>query len=192
MNPRSVLPRMLLCAIGLALPSLAHADTLTKSGTFAADNDVFSYSFSTASQSDYTFTTTSFASGGFVPVLTLYNTTTKQAIGNDGPTPGPRDASLSEDLGPGSYELFLTEFPNEAAGNLLTDGFQFANEPYITGQLAGLGDVSFIDDVDGSQRTGNYSVNISSVAATPEPSSWSLMLSGAALVALAAKRRQLV
>ena len=53
----------------------ANAATTNYNGMFAADDTVVTVSFSTATAQTYTFSTSSFAAGGFVPVLTLFRST---------------------------------------------------------------------------------------------------------------------
>ena len=192
---------MHLCKIGLRILPLAlltftispHAlaDTLTQSGSFAADNSVHTYNFTTTGTQNYTFETTSYASGGFVPVLTLFNSA-GTVVGFDGadgmcsagmmPSSSTGicdDALLKTMLGAGSYTLDLTEFPNVAVGTL-SDGFLFASDPTATGDVCGVSGGMFLqsDLATCVQRTSNYSLTITSAAAapTPEPSSFLLLL----------------
>lgn len=87
------------------------------------------------------------------------------------------DAFLQETLGAGSYTLDLTEFPNVAIGNL-SDGFLFASDPTATGDVCGVSGGTFLqsDLATCVQRTSNYSLTITSPAATPEPSTFLLLL----------------
>ena len=185
MNLRSFAPRALTAVAGLALCSLGHASTFSTSGVFSADNSTYELTFSVAGATNYSAATTSYATGGFIPVLTLFNDTTGAPIDDNGSAVS--DASLSDLLSAGTYDLFLTEFPNVAVGNL-SDGFEFASVPNITGQLEG-GTGMFVDDITGQQRTANYALTASSTAVTPEPSSLLLMLPGAAAVMYSVRRR---
>ena len=187
MNLRRYLPCFAVCLLGFAPVLQAHASDFATSGTFAADNSVYSYNFSTTSTDLLNASTTSFATGGFDPVLTLFNVTTGAEVDNDGT--GLSDATLSDLLPAGAYVLDLTEFPNVANGDL-ADGFLFAGDPTATGDLLGIPGGMFLDDITGAQLTDNYSLNVS-VAPTPEPSSWLLMLSGAVGVFYASRRRRL-
>lgn len=194
MNLRSFAPCAALVALGFPSFSQAHAATTTVTGTFSGDDSVFSDPFTTTSTQLYTFTTTSAASGGFLPVLTLFNSTTGKPV--DFSNSGFGDVFLSDTLASGSYVLDLTEFPNEAAGNL-ADGFLFAGDPTATGDACGgaLSGKSFINAQTCSSATplgNNYSLNITSaaVATTPEPSSFLLMLAPAAALMEVARRRR--
>lgn len=185
MNIRSFAPRAFTAVAGLALCSLGHASTYTSSGQFQADDSLSELTFSVNSASNFSAATTSYASGGFVPVFTLFNDTTGTVIDSNGSAIS--DATLSDLLSTGTYDLFLSEFPNVAINNL-SDGFLYAGVPNITGQLQG-GTGMFIDDITGQQRTANYAFTASTTAVTPEPSSLLLMLPGAAAVMYSVRRR---
>lgn len=201
MNVRSFAPRAVAAAVGLAMCSLGHASTTTYSGVFTADNSVFTNAFTTTSGQNYTFTTTSGASGNFLPVLTLYNSGTGSVVdftNDSGFTNGMYDVSLSDTLDAGSYLLALTEFPNVASGNL-TDGFLFGSDPTATGDYCGgsLTGQNFVNAESCSSATQlgkNYSLDATSnaVATTPEPSSFLLMLAPAAALIEVARRRRFV
>lgn len=193
MNLRRYLPYVAVCAMGLAASSLAHADTFSTSGTFTTDDQVYEYDFSSTTAQNYSFTTTSYASGGFVPVLTLFSGA-GDPIDTSTEGPGPTtDASLMDTLNPGSYILTLTEFPNTAVGTF-SQGFLFAGDPTITGDTCSMPGTSFVDTTTTAcmQRTGNYALDVTSTSSpTPEPSSWLLVLPGAAVLALSSRRRRL-
>ena len=188
MNLYRYLPCIVVSMLGFVPFAQAHAVTFSASGDFAADNSVYTHAFSTSTAQDFTFSTTSFASGGFVPVLTLFNATTGAEVDNFGS--GLGDATLTDTLASGSYVLDLTEFPNVAIGTL-AQGFLFATDPTATGDFCGVSGGEFLDDVNCSQLTSKYTLNITSVAATPEPSPWLLVLSGAALVFFTSRRRRI-
>ncbi len=166
----------------LAAPK-ASAITFASSGVFTADNSTFELSFTSTGIQNYTFSTSSFAAGGFVPVLTLFNDTTGAVIGSDG-ADGPcitattchDDATLNARLGTGAYDLFLTEFPNVANGKL-SAGFLFASDPTATGDLCGVAGGKFLqtDTSVCTQRTANYALSVTS-SVTPEPAGWTLVL----------------
>lgn len=187
--------RLVACAVpalALASCSLAHADSTVLSGTFSADDNVVSDPISVTSPQMYTFTTTSAAGGNFLPVLTLFNTATGAPV--DFSNSGFGDVSLSDTLSSGSYLLDLTEYPTVANG-FLADGFLFAGDPTATGDACGgsLAGQSFINSETCSATPlgANYSLNVTSTAVTPEPSSFVLMLAPAAgLVELVRRRRR--
>ena len=172
----------------------AYADSMNYSGHFAADNSTFSLAFSTATAQNYTFSTSSFATGGFVPVLTLFDATNSAPPIAFAETDNS-DVSLSALLGPGSYLLYLTEDPNVFTSNL-AGGLLFAANPTITGDLCGVSGGTFLNVFDGcSQRTSSYALTqtstaVPSTAVTPEPATWLLMLAPVALLTLAQRRRQ--
>ena len=185
---RRILSALALVALSCPLVSQAHADTINYSGMFAADNSIFSVAFSTATTQSYAFTTTSFASGGFVPVLTLFNAS--------GGTPLAfaetdfSDVTLSQLLGPGSYILFLTESPNVFTSTL-SAGTLFSGSPTITGDLCGVSGGTFLNVVSNcSQRSSTYSLSVTNTAATPEPSTILLLLPPAVLLVVSQRRRQ--
>jgi hypothetical protein len=193
----------------------ANAATLTFTGSLTADDSVFTYTFTTASTQVFNFYTTSYGggvnlngtitpAGGFDPVLTLFSTTTGNVLGFGGgtgtcqgsshiaPATGLcEDASFSETLAAGAYTLDLTEFPNVAIGQL-ADGFLFAGDHTITGDICGVSGGTFLesDVAPCAQRTSSYAVNVSSTSPVPEPPTWLLVSPVAAAIALF-KRRQL-
>ena len=92
MTPAKLVSRALsLLLVCAAAAPLAHATSVTYAGTFSSDSQVNQYSFTAASASTYDLYTTSYAgganlngttavSGGFVPVLSLFNATTGSFI----------------------------------------------------------------------------------------------------------------
>lgn len=204
----SVYRSLALLTICLAAVPGALAASFTSTGSLAADNSVFSHTFDTTTAQDFTFYTTSYgggmnadgthtSAGGFVPVLTLFSSTTGNVLafgGGDGMCSGPsmadattgvcEDAYFTQMLDPGSYTLDLTEFPNVAIGNL-SDGFLAGSDTHFTGTNCG-SDGMFLqaDLAPCVQRTANYAVNITSgsTSPVPEPSTWILVLPGAAAI----------
>ncbi|MEO8735278.1 MAG: DVUA0089 family protein [Edaphobacter sp.] len=212
--PKSVIRALAPLVICLAATYGAKAASFTQSGSFSADNSIYTHTFDTTTAQDYTFYTTSYGggtnadgthtnAGGFVPVLTLFSSTTGNVLGFGGgdatcngsanADPGTglcEDAYFSEVLGPGSYTLDLTEFPNVANGGL-NDGFLFSNDPTATGDLCGVSGGTFLqtDVAPCVQRASNFSVNVSSTSPVPEPSTWVLVLPAAAAIALFGHRQ---
>ncbi len=184
--------RLALAVLGVTTLTQAHASTTTLSGTFTADNTVISDPLTLTSAQNYTFTTTSFASGGIVPVLTLFNTVTGNVVDFSGSNTGFSDVALTDTLSAGNYVLDLTEFPNVAIGNLAA-GFLFASNPSITGSDCGVPGGMFYNDITCAQTTANYSVTVTNAATnaaavTPEPSTLLLVLPPA--LALLGRRRR--
>ena len=164
----------------------ANASTFTTSGTFAADNSTFEYNFTDSGAAIFTAATNSYGSG-FVPVLTLYNDSTGLEIDNSGS--GLGDASLSDILNPGTYDLFLTEFPNVAVNNL-ADGFLFSADPSATGDLCGVSGGMFYDVTTcNADPSASYALT-ASTAPTPEPATWLLVLPPAAYMLFSQRRRR--
>lgn len=175
-----------LPVLTLAVASSAHAATMNYSGNFSGDNTVVTIGFSAATTQQYTFATTSFAGGGFLPVLTLFSATGGNPLAFGETDMG--DVSFSQTLGPGNYLLALTEDPNVftttyAAGTLFSS-------PTTTGDFCGVSGGKFLNVFDGcSQRTSNYAVSISSTAVTPEPSTFLLVMPAVALIFFAKYHR---
>lgn len=214
---KSVLRPLALFTICLAAVPVAKAASFTSTGSLSADNSVYSHPFDIATSQNLTFYTTSYgggmnadgtmtSAGGFVPVLTLFSSTggfinTSGGTGGFPPCSGStnadpatgvcEDAYFTQMLDPGSYILDLTEFPNVAVGNL-SDGFLFASNPHITGDICG-SDGMFLqaDLAPCVQRTANFAVNIAPTSASPvpEPSTWVLVLPAAAAIALFGRRQ---
>ena len=181
--------RIALVSLGCAAVTQAHAATTPFSGTFLNDASVFSDPFTVTSAQNYTFTTTSFAAGGIVPVLTLFNATTGAVVDFSGANTGFSDVTLTDTLNAGSYLLDLTEFPNSAVGPTLAAGF-YPNNPTITGSDCNVAGGMFYNDITCTQTTNVYSGTITNVAATvtPEPSTLLLVLPPA--LALLGRRRR--
>lgn len=178
-----------LLALVSPLAERAYAATTNYSGTFAADNTVFTTSFASASNQIYNFSTSSFAAGGFTPVLTLFSATGGNPIAFA--ETGVSDVSFSSQLAPGNYILALSEDPNVFTTNYAA-GTLFASNPTITGDLCGVSGGTFLNLIDCSQHTGNYAFAISSTAVTPEPSTWLLVMPAVALLFVSRYRRQTV
>lgn len=175
-----------LCALA---PSRASASTFSTSGDFAADNSFYELTFSESASTNFSAVTTSFAEGGFLPVLTLFNATTGAAIANDGS--GLGDASLSALLSSGTYNLFLTEFPNVASGDL-SSGFLFGNSPTATGDVCGVSGGTFLNAITCEPTSSHYALTTTSnTAVTPEPATWLLVLPPAAFLLVSSRRRLL-
>jgi len=162
------------------------------SGTFSADDNMVLFTYSVQNLSQVDIFTTSYASGGFSPVITVFDSTGLFAIDAQGIG---SDASLSWVSNPGEqYLVVLTEYPNVSFGPLshFSDGFtlqgqgNFTAKPPFNPFLPG----GFYEP-GGVQRTGNWAITFSSndmtlvvtPAAVPEPSSAFLWFGGVALMA---------
>ena len=199
-SPRSLVRSACLLALCLGVREKAFATTYT--GTFTTDNQVAEFNFNVATASTYTLDTTSYSQGGFVPVLSLFqsNGTIVAADGGSGMCMGGAmkdsgtkmcdDAYLNLALTSGSYILALTEFPNVAINNL-SDGFLFASDPHATGTVCGKSGGTFLQsDVSPCvQRDGKYAVSITNASAVPEPATWALMLPAAGVLFFAGRQQ---
>lgn len=174
-----------LLLLGFAATHEAAAAPLS-SGSFLNDDSFYSFSFTTAASGQFTFNTTSYLTGGFAPVLTLFNSLTGKEIDNAGT--GTSDVSISDALSASSYILYLTEFPNVASGSL-SDGFLFTGFPTITGDSCSVPGGKFLDTTSApcKQRTSSYAVN-ETISAVPEPPTWLLVLPPALLLIGASRR----
>jgi hypothetical protein len=185
---------------------------MTFTGTFANDASNFNYTLTNTATTTYNFYTPSYgggtnangtvtAAGGFDPVLTLFSSTGNVVGfgGGSGTCSGSskadattglcEDAYLSTVLAPGTYSLYLTEFPNVAVG-MLSDGFLAAGDATFTGDNCGVSGGTFLqsDVAPCVQRSANYAVNVASITAVPEPSTLVLMLPAAAAFARYGRR----
>ncbi len=198
MHPRKLLP----LALALLLAAAGHrANAATITGAFNTDDQVNFYTTTITSAQTLSFNTTSYAAGGFVPVLTLFSaagapitfSTTGGAV--DPVTHLSNDAFLSDAATAGTYLLALSEFPNTAT-NTATDPFQFAGQGDFTPGLCptSTGSAFLESDLPTCvQRTGDFSLtsNVALspvVASTPEPATWMLVLPATGLLLLVGKR----
>ena len=189
LKPKMVMAASGLC-IGLIASGNAAAATVSYSGTLGADDQVQLYAYTLAQASNVVFSTDSYgggvtngitiAPGGFVPVLSLFDSA-GNVVANDGADatcyagmqadPGTSmcdDAYLSESLAAGSYTLAVSEFFNVPNGPNLSDGFLMQGQGNFTGPNCGTtGGFYEADIAPCVQRTNSFSV---SATTTPEPS----------------------
>lgn len=201
---RLALRAAVLCAGVVACFGLvsrpAQAGTISLSGTFNSDDD----------QQDFTVTltgapalieTTSYAEGGFDPILSVFSSAGSLLAMNDNgscsqvaadPMTGAcLDSYLPLALPAGSYLLVLTEYDNLPNGPFLADGFTEAGNGNFTGDLFGSPGESFID-FTGSQRTNAWALEFtggSNISEQPEPGSYLLALLGTLLISAKYKSR---
>lgn len=178
----------------------------TYTGTFNSDDDRFVLNFSVAGPATLKAFTSSYAQGGFAPVLTLFGAPGgyQQAVGSANLCPGGGtsssgqfcwDANFATTLQMGSYALVLTQDGNVATSDLLADGFsQDGFFDYTSQMYLGTSGGSCIN-ADGGQRSCDFSLTVDIAldqagggTSVPEPGS--LALFGAALLALRRLRRR--
>ena len=188
MNLPRYVPCVALCLLGFAPLVQAHATPFSTTGNFIADDSVYSYDFTLTGTENITAFTTSYATGGFDPALTLFSDASGNVVAYD--DPADSDATLAATLAAGSYVLDLSEFPNVAVGTL-SQGFLFAGDPTVTGSNCGVSGGMFLDPITCAQLTSNYALTVNAVSATPEPSTWLLVLPGAVGVYYASRRRRI-
>lgn len=200
------------------LPVTSYASNFSFNGTFTNDDDQASFIFTLANPATVQLLTTSYANGGFAPILSLFGLLNQNdpallgqssagvAGGAGNPGCGIRsvnvttglcldallEAGSSGPLAAGSYLLVLTEDPNVPLGPNLSNGFQY---PPGSGNFTanGVKPGPFVDSA-GNQMTGAYSVsinNVDSAVATPEPSTLTMLAAGITLllVGLGVRRR---
>jgi hypothetical protein len=199
--------RSVVCALILSVGSLAFtasAETIVNqtytgtfpamiSGTLANQDTVLEETFTLANPGTVTAYTTSYASGGFQPNLTLFDSN-GIAISNQWATPpstAKADPStgqtldsylMSNPLMAGTYVLTVTDWAlnQSATATSLADGFK-----------SNFGNGMTFVDVAGNTRTGDYALNLSvsgSASPVPEPASF-LLLAPAVLGAFLFRKR---
>ena len=192
----------LIYLVGSLALSGAAASATTLNGSFTTDDQSFTYTWNLAQATTVTAATTSYAAGGFVPVLSLFNATTGAFIAvdggdamctngrmKDGATGLCNDAFLNTAVSAGSYKVVLTEFDNFPNGNL-SDGFsETGNGNFTSAVCSTSGPFWETDLAPCVQRTGNYSLNLTTAStATPEPATVWLMLPVLAIAAYRFRR----
>jgi hypothetical protein len=192
--------------------SAGYSETISLTGTFTHDDDVQLFLYTVQNQGAVTIFTTSFATGGFAPILTLFDASGNFLFANTGsltndcvnnatdPVTGACwDARLTEFANNGTqFILALTEDDNASIfQNKLSDGFteqgngNFTGEPPFGPPTGG----SFLLS-SGVQRTADWAVTFQStdptlsVQAVPEPSTVALLLTGASLIGIGRRSRK--
>lgn len=178
----------LLCGSILAANPAAAAD-LSFTGSLSDPNQVLLFNFVVGAPSNVTLRTytysggtnaagTTFAGGGFDPILALFDSTGLLIGQNDDldTFAGLWDTYLNTNLAAGTYTVSVQAFSNFAIGPNLSDGFQ------NTGSFNG--------------RTTNWAFDVlnvqaaTQIGAVPEPATWAMMLAGFGAVGLGMRRRK--
>lgn len=167
-----------LAALAFAAP--AGAQSFAFNGSLPQGDAVASIDFTVSQFEQWLFYTTSYATGGFDPVLTLFERNGLFQADNDDapffavpkPAPSDFDSFIEIQLEPGDYTLAVSQTGNfSSVGSTLSDPFSGA------GTLAGFG--------------GRTSAFAAVGVAVPEPGSAALLLAGAgAAVGLLRRRRK--
>lgn len=198
--------RILGCLLAGALSAgYAQGSTVTYTGTLSGDDQVQQYAFTTLTATSVDFSTDSYGggtangtttpSGGFVPVVSVFNASSGLLIASDGAdgicsgamsadsvTNICDDANLNLSLGSGSYIVAVSEFFNVPVGPNLSNGFLEQGQGNFTGQTCGTTGAFYETDLANCvQRTGNFTLDIATV---PEPSDLWFALPLAAAVLL--------
>lgn len=167
-----------VAALSFSLP--ARADTV--SGTIVNHSDVVQIPITLTEQGGLTIWTTSFGSGGFDPIVTLWFGGSLVGYNDDAfgalPGQGRYDSILREpNLAPGDYLLTVSSYNNFANGGTLAEGFLYDGATPIPIE-------------QWSNLSGNYSVHwsIGPVSTIPEPSSAMMLLAGLGIAAFVKRR----
>ncbi len=184
-SERSIYPVIAFITMALASAQSVGATTLT--GSFSSDDQLVELTWTTPVATTLAAYTTSYASGGFVPVISLFDQPTGNYITFDGgdascsngiikdPATGMcDDAYLSQRVAAGSYRVVLSEFYNLPNGNF-GDGFSEAGAGNFTAGACNASGAFWQVDVNPCiERTGHYSLHVNSATPVPEPvTAWS-------------------
>lgn len=155
----------------LLLAACASAAPVTFSGTFTSDDDQWRLDFTLSAPSVLDARTTSYATGGFDPFLSLFDRNGLQlllAVNEDDlvcpPDPSSGvclDSAIQFSLDAGDYALILTQSGNFPIGPTLSDGFTQTGSGNFTGG-------PFLD-ILGNLRSGDFRVVVDGTE-IPEPS----------------------
>ena len=181
-----------VAAACLLFAGIASANPLTYQGTFSADDEHLSVPINLTRSGTLTAITSSWALGGFAPVLTLFGGAGgyQQDVGSmrtcsagsgspDMATGFCWDAAFTTSLPAGNYLLVLTQDGNLANDNTLADGFSQDGTPnYTSLYYLGIPNGPLCINADASQRSCDYAMTVDvaldQVGTVPEPASLAL------------------
>lgn len=201
-----------LLAATAATPAFATDFSFT--GTFVNDASQQYFDFTTTG-STVTLRSYSYAggvnaagqtilSGGFDPILSLYDLSTGLRIDtvDDGPLAVPTDPTtgvaydthVDLSIAAGTYRVFVTEYQN-FGGPTLADGFPYTS-PTATSSFCSGGAVAPFCDATGAKRDSHWAFDVLNVdtavagpSGVPEPGTWAMMIGGFGLAGAALRRR---
>ncbi len=189
----SMFSRLLMVILLLAVGTGTAAAETILNGTFTADDDEVIFDITLSSPGTITIETTSYADGGFAPVLSIFGAPNfapgdPSLLGyNDGPDGGPcgsratnpttgacLDALLGYDpdtssnplgtLAAGSYLVVLTEQENVPNGPDLDSGFDLQGTGNFTA-IPGVNNGPFVDPTNPTiTDTGDWTVEFEGVS----------------------------
>lgn len=182
MKPVFLQQLLLAGALSCAATQSATAANFAYNGTFTADDDYAFMSFVADGVSSVTITTTSYATGGFDPLLTLLAPDGLVLHINDDIDPGVildatmDDALFGGVLPAGTYWLAITQsnnLVNGTRGNYYqpSSGFTETGNPNFTDQFGcSNGQFCAYGEFGGLNRTNAWALNIQSVLSSTAPS----------------------
>lgn len=179
-------------ALGVAAPSFAASYSYT--GTFTGDSNISLVSFTVAEASAVSAVSTSYATGGLDPILSIFDSNGALLAFNDDDDSLPSDsrgvtydAYVSLDLAPGNYWVALSQY-DSFFDSSLSEFIALSNRGNFTANWCDAD--SFCDDT-GSSRTGDwaYTLNIDPVAPVPLPAAAPLALAGLGALAMLRRRK---
>ncbi|MBK8859058.1 MAG: DVUA0089 family protein [Opitutaceae bacterium] len=200
-------PFLLIALLALATPALAL--DFDFNGTFTHDNDIALNSFTVGSASTVTIFTSSWLTGGFDPVLTLWSGSGNFLQEQDDSMVGAGsalsnavtynfgqwDSYFHYTLAPGTYTVSVAQYRNSAAGTNLSSGFQEDGNPNFTYDY-GWGTQPYFNGIlnNNDTRNGNWALHVTGVnpenhQGVPDASSTAALLGLAILALVGLKRR---
>lgn len=207
-----IIKRVLLAAGLISAVASVRAADYDFSGNFTKDNDIATFNFTVGAPSTVTVFSSSWVSGGFDPILAIWDSSGNlMAQQDDGHFIGQLqsngvwynvgywDSDYAVALNAGDYIATVAEYSNFAVGSLLSQGFTYDSVPHFT-FTNGWGsqpDFNGVWSIPNDPRTSDYAFHLLNVESAtqhppgvPDSASTAAML-GLGLVSLAlAKRRK--